>query len=40
MRNDEGDVIIVPIHQGRDMKRGLVLAILKQAGIDPNSIRE
>ena len=40
MRNEAGDVVIIPIHQGRDMKRGLVLAILKQAGIDPNSIRK
>lgn len=30
--------IIVPVHGGRDMKKGTFLGILKQAGIDKNVI--
>lgn len=29
---------IVPVHGGRDMKKGTFLAILKQAGIDKNNL--
>ena len=29
-----GKTIIVPVHGGKDMKKGTFLAILKQAGID------
>ncbi|MDR1876384.1 MAG: type II toxin-antitoxin system HicA family toxin [Flavobacteriaceae bacterium] len=28
--------VIVPIHGGKDMKKGTFLAVLKQAGIDKN----
>ncbi len=28
--------VIVPLHGGKDMKKGTFLAILKQAGIDKN----
>jgi predicted RNA binding protein YcfA (HicA-like mRNA interferase family) len=28
----------VPVHGGKDMKKGTFLAILKQAGIDKNDI--
>lgn len=27
-------IVIVPVHGGKDMKKGTFLAILKQAGID------
>ncbi|MBU3743476.1 MAG: type II toxin-antitoxin system HicA family toxin [Sediminibacterium sp.] len=30
--------VIVPFHGGRDLKKGTFLAILKQAGIDKNSV--
>lgn len=29
---------IVPVHGGKDMKKGTFLAILKQAGIDKNEV--
>jgi len=28
--------IVVPVHGGKDMKKGTFLAVLKQAGIDKN----
>lgn len=34
MRNDAKITIIVPIHQGKDIKIGLLSAILKKAGIN------
>ena len=30
--------IVVPVHGGKDLPKGTFLAILKQAGIDKNSI--
>lgn len=30
--------VIVPVHGGKDMKKGTFLAILKQAGIDKNNV--
>jgi predicted RNA binding protein YcfA (HicA-like mRNA interferase family) len=30
--------IIVPVHGGKDLKKGTFLAILKQAGIDKNEL--
>ncbi|MHB1148373.1 MAG: type II toxin-antitoxin system HicA family toxin [Lutibacter sp.] len=30
--------VIVPVHGGKDMKKGTFLAILKQSGIDPVNI--
>ncbi|MFH1119916.1 MAG: type II toxin-antitoxin system HicA family toxin [Bacteroidota bacterium] len=33
-----GKTVIVPFHGGRDLKKGTFLAILKQAGIDKESI--
>ncbi|MGC8749912.1 type II toxin-antitoxin system HicA family toxin [Hydrotalea sp.] len=30
--------VIVPVHGGKDMKKGTFLAILKQAGIDKNDL--
>ena len=30
--------VIVPIHGGKDMKKGTFLAILKQVGIDKNEL--
>lgn len=30
--------VIVPVHGGKDMKKGTFLAILKQAGIDKKEI--
>ena len=29
-----GKTIIIPVHGGKDMKKGTFMAILKQAGID------
>ena len=31
-----GKTIVVPVHGGKDMKKGTFLAIIKQAGIDNN----
>jgi predicted RNA binding protein YcfA (HicA-like mRNA interferase family) len=31
--------VIVPVHGGKDMKKGTFLAILKQAGIDKNELQ-
>jgi predicted RNA binding protein YcfA (HicA-like mRNA interferase family) len=28
--------VIVPLHRGKDLKKGTFLAIIKQAGIDKN----
>ena len=33
MRNKGNVTIIIPVHQGRDLKKGLVMAILRQAGL-------
>lgn len=30
--------VIVPVHGGKDMKKGTFLAIIKQAGIDKNEL--
>lgn len=30
--------VIVPVHGGKDMKKGTFLAVLKQAGIDKNEL--
>jgi predicted RNA binding protein YcfA (HicA-like mRNA interferase family) len=30
--------IVVPVHGGKDLKKGTFLAILKQAGLDKNSL--
>ena len=30
--------VIVPLHGGKDMKKGTFLAVLKQAGIDKNEL--
>ncbi|MCL1940645.1 MAG: type II toxin-antitoxin system HicA family toxin [Synergistaceae bacterium] len=33
MRNQENTTIIVPVHKNKDLKKGLAIAILRQAGI-------
>jgi len=33
MRNQTGTIIIIPVHQGKDLKKGLLAAILRRAGI-------
>ncbi|MCL1876296.1 MAG: type II toxin-antitoxin system HicA family toxin [Synergistaceae bacterium] len=33
MRNQENKTIIVPVHKNKDLKRGLAMAILRQAGL-------
>ena len=33
-----GKTVVVPVHGGRDMKKGTLLRILKQAGIDKSAI--
>jgi len=30
--------VIVPVHGGKDLKKGTFLAVLKQAGIDKNEL--
>lgn len=30
--------IIVPVHNGKDLKKGTFLAIIKQAGLDKNDL--
>ena len=39
MRNESGRTLIVPVHQGKDIKPGLAAAILKQAGVHPEESR-
>ncbi len=31
--------VIVPIHEGKDIKKGTFLSIIKQAGLDKNDLR-
>lgn len=33
---ESNKTVIVPVHGGKDMKKGTFLAVLKQAGIDKN----
>ena len=35
---DTKKTAIVPLHGGKDMKRGTYLAVLKQAGLDKNDL--
>jgi predicted RNA binding protein YcfA (HicA-like mRNA interferase family) len=37
-RAEDNNTVIVPYHGGKDMKLGTFLSILKQAGIDKNSL--
>ncbi|HLT42070.1 MAG TPA: type II toxin-antitoxin system HicA family toxin [Sphingobacteriaceae bacterium] len=30
--------VIVPVHGGKDMKKGTFLAVIKQAGLDKNNL--
>jgi len=30
--------VIVPVHGGRDMKKGTFLTVIKQAGLDKNDL--
>lgn len=30
--------VIVPVHGGKDMKKGTLLAVIKQAGLDKNDL--
>ena len=39
MRSQDGVTIIVPVHAGRNIKPGLLLAILNKAGIDISDLR-
>ena len=32
--SDSKITVVVPVHEGRDMRKGTLLTILKQAGID------
>ena len=34
----KNSTVIVPVHGGKDLKKGTFLAILKQAGIDKNEL--
>jgi len=33
MMNDQGARIVIPVHPGKDVKPGLVRAIIKEAGL-------
>ena len=33
MRNQENTTIIIPVHSNKDLKKGLAIAILRQAGL-------
>jgi predicted RNA binding protein YcfA (HicA-like mRNA interferase family) len=35
---DTNKTVIVPVHGGKDMKKGTYLAVIKQAGIDKNEL--
>lgn len=36
---ETGKTVVVPVHGGKDMKKGTFIAILKQAGIDKNYLQ-
>ncbi|GHV35258.1 hypothetical protein FACS1894187_07580 [Synergistales bacterium] len=38
-RDSEGQTAIVPMHDNEDIGAGLLLRILKDAGIDPDALR-
>lgn len=38
--NESKKTVTVPVHGGKDLKKGTFLAILKQAGIDKTSINQ
>ncbi len=40
LRHTDGRRVVVPYHQGRDVKRGVLRSILQQAGITPEEFRE
>jgi predicted RNA binding protein YcfA (HicA-like mRNA interferase family) len=40
MRNSNMITIVIPDHKGRDIPYSLACAILKRAGIDPDSLRQ
>ena len=39
MRSPDDVTVVVPVHAGRNIKPGLLLAILNKAGIDPFELR-
>ena len=40
LKNDEGTVIVVPEHSGEEIGRGLLLKIIKQAGVSKEKFME
>jgi predicted RNA binding protein YcfA (HicA-like mRNA interferase family) len=40
LRHPDGRRVVVPYHQGRDLKRGVLRAILRQAGLTPEEFRQ
>ena len=40
LKNDEGIMIVVPQHSGEDIGRGLLLKIIKQAGLSREKFME
>jgi len=39
MRDRENTTVIIPVHQNKDLKKGLTMAILRQAGLTDNKLR-
>ena len=40
LKNDEGTIIVVPEHSGEEIGRGLLLKIIKQAGVSKEKFME
>ncbi len=40
MRSENGEIVIIPIHSGKNIKSGLLLSILNRAGIDVSELRK
>ena len=35
---DSNKTVIIPVHGGKDLKKGTFLAVIKQAGLDKNDL--
>ncbi|MCS6918987.1 MAG: type II toxin-antitoxin system HicA family toxin [Fimbriimonadales bacterium] len=40
LRHEDGRIVVVPYHAGRDVKRGTLRSILQQAGISVDDFTE
>jgi predicted RNA binding protein YcfA (HicA-like mRNA interferase family) len=40
LKNDEGIVVVVPVHPGEEIGRGLLMKIIRQAGLTKDEFLE